>query len=204
MGSGRNALQLATLAAGCVPLLLLLARAARGDLGANPIEEITHATGGWALGFLLISLAVTPARKLTGLARLAPLRRTVGLIAFAYACLHFLTWLALDQFFDWRAMWEDVQERRFITAGFAALLCLLPLAATSTRGWMRRLGRRWLQLHRLAYAAATLGVLHFIWLVKADLLEPLLFAAALAVLLGIRAWGGLSRHRAFTGKAQAR
>ncbi len=165
-------------------------------LGAEPIERVTHVTGGWTLRFLLISLAVTPFRRLFGWRWLAPLRRTFGLIAFSYACLHYATYIGLEHFFDWERILEDVLERRYVTAGFAALLCLVPLAATSTRAMMRRLGRRWKILHRLAYLAGVLGVVHFLWLVKADLLEPLLYAAVLALLLGVRLWLRLKRSPA--------
>jgi sulfoxide reductase heme-binding subunit YedZ len=144
-------------------------------------------TGEWTLRFLLLTLAVTPARRLLGWSQLARLRRTLGLTAFAYACLHLLTYLVLDHFFDWGAIAEDVLERRYVTAGFAAFLCLVPLAATSTDAMLRRLGRRWLALHRLVYLAAALGVIHFLWLVKADLREPLAYGALLAGLLGYRA-----------------
>jgi sulfoxide reductase heme-binding subunit YedZ len=169
-----------------VPLAVLLARAATDGLGANPIEEVTHATGTWTLRFLLISLAITPARRWLGLAALAPLRRTFGLAAFGYASLHLLTYVVLDQGLAWSYLLEDVSERRFVTAGFASFLCLVPLALTSTRRAQRRLGRRWQRLHRLAYVAAVLGVVHYLWGVKADLLPPLAYGGALAVLLASR------------------
>jgi sulfoxide reductase heme-binding subunit YedZ len=158
------------------------------DLGANPIERITHFTGDWTLRFLLVALAITPLRRLFGWRWAAPLRRTFGLAAFGYSCLHYLTYLGLEHFFEWELIIEDVLERRYVTAGFAALLCMTPLAATSTRAMARRLGKRWKKLHRLAYAAGVLGVVHFIWLVKADLLEPLVYAAVLSVLFGVRIW----------------
>ena len=135
-----------------------------------------------------MTLAVTPLRRLSGWSTLAPLRRTLGLAAFGYVCLHLLTYVVLDQFFDWRAIVEDVLERRYITAGFAGFLCLLPLAITSTRSWQRRLGVRWVKLHRLVYVAAGLGVVHHLWLVKADLRAPLVHASVLALLLGSRWW----------------
>lgn len=182
----RRILQAATVGAGLLPLAWLAVRALRDDLGANPIEEVTHATGGWALRLLLAALAVTPARRMLGWSALAPLRRTLGLLAFAYATLHLLTWVGLDQFFDWRAMAEDVGKRRFITVGLATWLCLLPLALTSTRGAARRLGRRWKTLHRLVYVAAGLAIVHYLWLVKADLRPPLAHGAVLAALLAWR------------------
>ncbi len=184
----RTLVQIAAIAAGVLPAAALAARAAAGELGANPIEELTHETGEWALRGLLLTLAVTPARRLLGWSWLAPLRRTFGLLAFGYACLHFATWLVLDHFFDWALIVEDVLERRYVTVGFASFALLVPLAATSTKAMMRRLGRRWNALHRLAYAAAAGGVVHFLWLVKADSREPLVYGAILAVLLGYRAW----------------
>jgi methionine sulfoxide reductase heme-binding subunit len=180
------ALRVLVWGAGLLPLLLLADRARRGALGANPIELLTHRTGWWALALLLATLAVTPLRRLTGRNELARVRRPLGLFAFFYATLHLLVYFVLDQGVEFGYLLEDVLERPFITAGFAAWLLLLPLAVTSTRGWVRRLGRRWRPLHRLAYLAAGLGVLHFAWGVKADLREPLLFAALLALLLGAR------------------
>jgi sulfoxide reductase heme-binding subunit YedZ len=160
----------------------------RDALGPDPIEELTHETGAWALRFLLASLAVTPARRLMGVPALAPYRRTLGLAAFGYACLHVSTYVALDWFFDWAEIWEDVAERPYVTAGFAAFLALVPLAVTSTRAAMRRLGgRRWRRLHQLVYPAAGLAVVHFLWLVKKDLREPAIYAGVLAVLLLARA-----------------
>ena len=176
------------IAIGVLPAASLVVGALTDGLGAEPIERITHVTGRWTLRFLLVSLAVTPFRRLSGWRWVAPLRRTFGLIAFSYACLHYGTFIVLEHFFDWQLILEDVLERRYVTAGFAALLCLVPLAATSTRAMMRRLGRRWNTLHRLAYLAAILGVVHFLWLVKADHLEPLLYAAALSLLFGARLW----------------
>ncbi|MBW2363328.1 MAG: sulfoxide reductase heme-binding subunit YedZ [Deltaproteobacteria bacterium] len=174
--------------------MALIARAAMLGLGANPIEYLTHRSGDWALRLLLLTLAVTPARQRLDWAWAAPLRRTFGLAAFAYAMLHFTTYFALDQFFDLAAIAEDVLERRHITAGFAAFLCILPLVITSTRGWIRRLGQRWIRLHRLAYLGAIFAVLHYLWLTKADLLAPLLHAALLAGLLATRlAWRSRTR-----------
>ena len=182
----RAALQAAAIALGLAPLAWLCARALRGDLGANPIEEVTHATGLAALRLLLVALAITPSRRWLRLQWLAPLRRTFGLLAFGYACLHLLTYVVLDQFFDWQAIVEDVAKRPYITAGFFAFLCLSPLAATSTRAMVRRLGPRWKTLHRLAYVAAIAAVVHFLWLVKKDVREPLTYAAVLALLLAGR------------------
>jgi sulfoxide reductase heme-binding subunit YedZ len=184
--SARRRAHALAIALAAAPLAAFGVRAATGGLSANPIEDLTHLSGDWTLRLLLLTLAVTPLRRWLRWAWLAPLRRTLGLAAFCWACLHLLTWVVLDQFFDWRAMLEDVLERRFISAGMAAFLCLLPLALTSTRASMRRLGARWVTLHRLAYAAAILGVTHYLWLVKADLVPPLTYAALLGLLLGSR------------------
>ncbi len=158
----------------------------RDRLGANPIEEVVHRLGWWGLVFLMLSLAVTPVRRLTGWNRLVRHRRFVGLVAFAYLTAHFLSYVVLDQFFAWSYILEDIVERPFIMSGFAAWLMLIPLAITSTRRWIRRLGRRWVKLHRLVYVAGALGVLHFYWKVKADTREPLIFAVVLLVLLLLR------------------
>ena len=168
-----------------VPLALLLLAFQTGSIGAEPIEEVTHRTGFWALTLLVATLAVTPVRAVTGWNWLAPVRRTLGLGAFGYACLHLSTYL-FDQWFSWAYIVEDVTERPYVTVGFTAFLLLVPLAVTSTKGWIRRLGKRWQKLHRLVYIAAGLAVLHFVWLVKADLRTPLVFAAVLAALLGWR------------------
>jgi sulfoxide reductase heme-binding subunit YedZ len=174
----------AVVAAVSLPAALLALRFWRDALGADPIEELTHATGAWALRFLIASLAVTPARRILGLSALAPYRRTLGLAAFGYACVHVATYVALDWYFDWAEIWEDIAERPYVTAGFAAFVALVPLALTSTRGAIRRLGgRRWRQLHRLVYIAAALAIVHFLWLVKKDLREPAIYAAILAALL---------------------
>ena len=165
-----------------LPLALLVQDGFTGGLGVNPIETVTHHTGDWTLRLLLATLALTPLRRLFGWAWPLRLRRMVGLFAFFYACLHLLTYLWLDQFFAWGRIVEDVIERPFITLGMLAFLGLVPLALTSTRGMQRRLGRRWKTLHRLVYPVAILGVLHFWWLVKADVREPLVYALILAVL----------------------
>ena len=158
----------------------------RDRLGANPIEEVVHRLGWWGLVFLTLSLAVTPVRRLTGWNRLVRHRRFVGLVAFGYLTAHFLSYVVLDQFFAWSYILEDIVERPFIMSGFAAWLLLIPLAITSTRRWIRRMGRRWVKLHRLVYVAGALGVLHFYWKVKADTREPLIFAVVLLVLLLLR------------------
>jgi sulfoxide reductase heme-binding subunit YedZ len=184
--SRRSWIQTLAVALGLAPLAWLGVAAAGDRLGANPIETITHATGGWALRFLLVSLAVTPARRWLGWGWAAPLRRSFGLIAFGYATLHASTWLVLDLGFDLEAMLDDLLERRYIAAGAIAYACLVPLALTSTRASIRRLGKRWVTLHQLVFAAAIAALVHFLWLVKADLLEPLCYAAALALLLALR------------------
>jgi sulfoxide reductase heme-binding subunit YedZ len=178
----------ATVFAAClIPLALLTWRAVSGGLGANPIEYITHSTGWWTLTFLLITLLVTPLRRLTGLNWLLRLRRMLGLFAFFHVCLHFTTYIWLDQFFDWMSIVKDIAKRPFITVGFSAFVLLIPLAATSTNGMVKRLGaRRWQLLHRLVYAIAILGVVHYWWLVKKDITEPVIFAVLLAILLGAR------------------
>ncbi len=177
------------------PLALLIWRGIQGHLTANPIEFISHTTGWWTLTFLMITLSVTPLRRWLEMPWLLRLRRMLGLYAFFYACLHFLTWLVLDQFFDWNAIVKDVIKRPYITVGFTAFLLLLPLAATSTNAMVRRLGaKRWQALHRAVYVIATLGVVHFLWLVKKDIREPALFGAVLAVLLGVRLFFYLRRR----------
>jgi sulfoxide reductase heme-binding subunit YedZ len=170
-----------------IPLARLGWKAYSGLLGANPIEVITHSTGDWTLRFLLITLSVTPLRKLTGQLWLIRYRRMFGLFAFFYATLHFLTYIWLDKFFDLHEMLVDIAKRKFITVGFAAFLLLIPLAITSTSGWIRRLGgKRWNLLHRLIYVSAIAGVIHYWWLVKADIRKPEQYALILAVLLTYR------------------
>lgn len=170
-----------------LPLARLGWKAYRGLLGANPIEVITHSTGDWTLIFLLITLAVTPLRRLTGQLWLIRYRRMFGLFAFFYVSLHFLTYIWLDKFFDLHEMLADIAKRRFITVGFTGFLLLIPLALTSTKGWIRRLGgKRWQAVHRLIYAAAICGVIHYLWLVKADIRKPLQYGLILTVLLGYR------------------
>jgi len=166
---------------------LLARKGVTQHLGANPIEVITHSTGDWTLIFLCITLAVTPLRRALGLPWLVRYRRMTGLFAFFHGCLHFMTYIWLDKFFDVHEMVKDVGKRPFITAGFTAFVLMLPLAATSTAGMIRRLGgRRWQLLHRLIYVSATAGVIHYYWLVKADVRLPLRYAAIVAFLLGCR------------------
>jgi sulfoxide reductase heme-binding subunit YedZ len=173
-----------------LPLARLIVLGLGGDLGANPIEFITRSTGTWTLVGLLVTLSVTPLRRLTGRAELIRYRRMLGLFTFFYASLHFVTYIWLDQFFDPTAIARDIIKRPFITVGFSAFVLLVPLAATSTHAMMRRLGRRWQHLHRLVYAIALLGVIHYLWLVKKDLTEPLLYGGVLLLLLALRLpWG---------------
>jgi sulfoxide reductase heme-binding subunit YedZ len=170
---------------GLIPFILLVTGVFTGGLGADPIEYVTLRTGFATLLMLMCTLAVTPVRRLTGWNWLAPARRTLGLCAFLYVCLHLATYL-VDQGFAWTYIVEDVAERPYVTAGFTAFLLLVPLALTSTKGSIRRLGKRWQKLHKVVYLAAGLGVLHFIWLVKSDLRDPLIFAAVFALLMVLR------------------
>lgn len=180
-----------------VPLALLAWAAFTGGLTANPIEYITHRTGDWALRFLLLALAVTPVRRLTGWTSVAQFRRMLGLFAFFYATLHFSTYLVLDFFFDFALIFDDIVERRYVTAGFTGFVLLIPLALTSSQRMIRRLGgARWRRLHRLAYVAAIAGVVHYLWLVKLDIRPPLAYAACLALLLGLRLWFHYSKRPA--------
>lgn len=170
-----------------VPAGRLVWAALHNGLGANPIEFITHKTGDWTLIFLVLTLAITPARKLLQLPELIRFRRMLGLFAFFYVFLHFSTWIGLDKFFDWTEMLHDVHKRPFITAGFTGFVLMIPLAATSTAGWIRRLGgRRWRALHRLIYLSAVAGVIHYYWLVKSDVRKPLFYGALVALLLLLR------------------
>ena len=180
--------------AALTPLAILLwqmwcvARTGSNALGADPVAEIEHRLGLWAIRFLMLTLAITPLRQLTGWNVLVRFRRMLGLYTFAYASLHFAAWLGLDLRGYWLQIFEDIAKRPYITVGFLAWLLLVPLAITSTSGWIKRLGRHWARLHLLVYAIAVLAVLHFWWLVKSDIREPALYAAIAALLLGWRAW----------------
>ena len=183
----RDRLKPALFVAALIPFALLLWRAFDHKLGANPIKEVTHFTGDWTLNFLLITLAVTPLRRLTGLNVLVRYRRMLGLFAFFYACLHFLTYVVLDQFFDWNEIWRDIAKRPYITVGFSAFVLLIPLAVTSTYRMVQRLGpANWRRLHRAVYVIGTLGVLHYLWLVKADIRPPVIYGVVLITLLILR------------------
>jgi methionine sulfoxide reductase heme-binding subunit len=190
---------------GCLaPLAYLVGCFATGNLGANPIDFVTDTLGDWTLRLLLASLALTPLRILTGYAWPITLRRLLGLFAFAYAAMHFSVWIGLDFFFDWALMAEDILKRPYITVGMTALLLLIPLALTSTAGMIKRLGgRNWRRLHRLVYVAASLGVLHYLWLAKVGVRTPWIYAAVLVTLLGIRVIDTVRRRtrRAATSNA---
>ena len=171
-----------------VPFIALVIGAVNNTLGTNPVETMTHETGEWTLRFLLLTLMITPLRRLSGKSWLIKLRRMLGLYAFFYACLHFITYIWFDHYFDWVEIIKDIPKRPFITVGFSAFVLLIPLAVTSTNKMMRRLKKNWVKLQTLVYVIAVLGVLHFLWLVKADTLEPLIYATILLILLGYRAY----------------
>ena len=195
-GRGLLALRVVMWLSCLAPAAWLAAGAFLGWLGVNPIEKLTHVTGMTALVILLVTLAVTPARRLTGWNALIKIRRPLGLFAFFYAVLHFSVWMVLDLNFRLEWVWEDIVERPYITVGFTALVLLTPLAVTSTKGWIRRLGKRWATLHRLAYVATGLGLVHFYWLVKADVRLPLLLIAIFVVLMGFRVARWVEKRRA--------
>lgn len=187
-----------------VPLGLLVWRGLHQNLGANPIEFITHATGDWTLRFLIITLAITPLRKILHLPELIRFRRMFGLFAFFCACLHFATYIWLDKFFAFGEMLKDIGKRPFITVGFTAFVLLIPLALTSTKGWIRRLGgRRWQMIHRAIYLSATAGVIHYYWLVKSDKRKPLFYGALVFLLLAWRIAVWLQRRRASAPVSEA-
>jgi len=196
--------------AGLLPLAYYAWGAQTDTLGANPIEAVTRGLGDWALNFLLITLAVTPLRRYSGWTWLGRLRRMLGLFVFFYATLHLTTYLWFDQFFDWPAIAGDILKRPFITVGMVGFALLVPLAATSNAFAIRRLGgRRWQELHRSVYAIGLLAVLHYSWMVKADVSRPLLYALVLGVLLGLRAWWRVQERTrqlaaTFPGKPQRR
>ena len=188
-----------------VPLAILIHRGVNHDLGANPVETINRFTGEWVLRFLLITLAVTPLRRLFGWNGLLRYRRMLGLFAFFYVCLHFLSYVWLDQYFVFPDIVKDVAKRPYITVGFACFLMLIPLAATSTNRMVRRLGaRRWQRLHQLVYVIGIGGIIHFLWLVKSDITQPLIYGAILATLLGFRVWDRGRRAQAVVAAETAR
>jgi len=184
------------------PLAFLASRAVHGQLTANPVEFVQHFTGDWTLRFLLITLSISPLRKLLKLPDLIRFRRMFGLFAFFYVCLHFLTYIGPDQAFSLSGMWKDVAKRRYVTVGFTGFVLLIPLALTSTKGWIRRLGgKRWQALHRMIYVTALCGVIHYYWLVKSDHRLPLLYGAILAVLLLYRLAASFGKPRSAVGVA---
>ena len=189
-------------AAALLPLAWLVHDALVDALGADPVKALTHRTGDWTLRLLLACLAMSPLRRLLDRPWPIRFRRLLGLYAFFYASLHLSVYVGLDLAGDWAHLLEDIAKRPYITVGFGAWLLLVPLALTSTRGWLRRLGRRWGQLHRAVYVAAALGVVHYYWGVKADVREPLLYGGVLAVLLGMRLvawWRGRSARASTAG-----
>ena len=202
---GRVALKVGVWVVALVPLARLLYGFAIDDLTVNPIEYVTRELGETALRLLLATLALTPLRIVSGWSWPITLRRLLGLLAFFYAVLHFAVWIVLDHFFDWHTMGDDIVKRPWITVGLTALVLLVPLAATSTTGMIKRLGgRAWRRLHRLVYVAGILGCLHYIWLAKKVLIQPWVYAAILVLLLAVRLWDagrGLAR-RAEQKKAQ--
>jgi sulfoxide reductase heme-binding subunit YedZ len=183
----------------------LVWQAFTGGLGANPIEAINRFLGDWALRFLLLTLALTPLKEITGLTVFVRVRRMIGLFAFFYVFLHIANYVGLDQFFAWGEIWKDILKRQYITIGMVAFVLLVPLAVTSTSGMIKRLGAvRWKRLHQLVYPAAILGVLHFFLMVKADIREPMIYAAILAVLLGYRVATGIRRRQRSSGSSSRR
>jgi sulfoxide reductase heme-binding subunit YedZ len=190
-----------------VPLGYLAWRAWNSDLTANPIEYITHFTGDWTIRFLVLTLAITPLRKLLNLPDLIRFRRLIGLFAFFYGSLHFSTYFGVDKFFDFKEIWADVAKRPYITMGFTAFVCMIPLAITSTAGWIRRMGgKRWQSLHRLVYVSAFAGVIHYYWLVKSDVRQPRMYAILVGVLMAFRAvmWLKGRKRNAVQASAMAR
>ncbi len=181
-----SVLQVLVHIAALLPLILLAWDFTQGGLTANPIREVQLRTGKYALVLLVLALSVTPVNIVFGIKSALPLRRTLGLYSLMYASLHFLNFIGLDYGFDFGLIRDDISGKRFVLAGFLAFLCLLPLAVTSTRGWIKRLGRNWERLHRLIYLAAVLAVTHFLWQVKADVREPLIYGAIVALLLIVR------------------
>lgn len=178
-----------------VPLGILLWQGLHNDLTLNPVEYVEHRTGDWILRFLCITLAITPLRKILHLPPLIRYRRMMGLYAFFYACLHFSTWLGVDRYFEWKLILQDIGKRPFITVGFTGFVLMIPLAVTSTAGWIRRLGgKRWQSLHRLVYLSAIAGVVHYYWLVKSDERKPVEYGLIVAALLAWRIWTWLANR----------
>lgn len=191
--------KVAVFVAALVPLIALVWRGVQQDLGANPIEHITHATGDWTLRFLVLTLSITPLRKILGWPELIKYRRMIGLFTFFYGCLHLTTYVWFDKFFDVGDIVKDIWKRRFITVGMLSLALMIPLAVTSTAGWIRRMGgKRWQMLHRLIYVSALAGVVHYYWLVKSDVRLPVTYGAIVVMLLTWRVMN------AYSGQGQKR
>ena len=187
-----------------VPFIDLVVRIFTANLGPNPVEFVQHATGDWTIRFIVFTLAITPLRKLLNLPELIRFRRMLGLFAFFYVCLHFLTYIGPDQSFSLAGMWKDVAKRPFITVGFLGFVLLIPLALTSTAGWIRRLGgKRWQMLHRAVYVTAICGVIHYYWLVKSDVRAPLFYGALVAILLFWRVADWFLKRRRASAPARA-
>ena len=179
-----------------IPFVRLSWGLLRNDLGINPVETLQHTTGDWTLRFLIFTLAITPLRKTFKLPELIRFRRMLGLFAFFYVVLHFVTYLGPDQSFNFSGMWDDVAKRKFVTVGFAAFVLLIPLAITSTTGWIRRLGgKRWQALHRSIYVCGILGVIHYYWLVKSDVRKPVFYGVLVGILLLWRVWDAYFRGK---------
>ena len=185
-------------AAGLTPFGWLVFRALTARLGVNPVEDLELTTGIWALRFLVLTLAVTPVRRLSGWNRVIQYRRMLGLFAFFYVCVHFLVYITIDQFFALDFIVKDVVKRPFITMGFTAFVLMIPLAITSTKGWIRRLGRRWLVLHRLIYVSAVCAAVHYLWKVKVMIGSPVYYACVIGALLAFRVVWQLSRAKSVT------
>jgi len=180
-----------------VPFAWLVTRTLTGRLGINPVEDLELTTGIWALRFLVLTLAVTPVRRLTGWNRVIQYRRMLGLFAFFYVCLHFSVYVGIDQFFAWSAIVKDVVKRPFITMGFTAFVLMIPLALTSTKGWIRRLGRKWQGLHRLIYICGICAAIHYLWKVKVIIGSPVYYATIIGLLLGFRVLWFLRASKSF-------
>lgn len=184
------------------PMSWLLFAAFTDRLSANPLDDITNLTGTWTLRFVMITLAVTPVRRITGWVSLIRFRRMLGLFAFFHGILHFTTYVWLDQFFMWDEIVKDVAMRPYITVGFTGFVLMSPLALTSTKKWIRRLGgKRWQMLHRLIYVTGVAGVIHYLWLVKSDIQRPVSYGALLAILLGLRVWYAIKSRRSQSASA---
>jgi methionine sulfoxide reductase heme-binding subunit len=193
----RRVVKPAVFLAGLGPITWLVYNAFWGELGANPVETVTNTTGIWTLRLIAITIAITPVRWVTKWNAIITFRRMIGLFAFFYGTLHFMIYFILDRSLMFDGLWEDIVKRPYITMGFSAFVLMIPLALTSTKGWIRRLGgKRWNLLHRLVYVTAILGVIHYWWKVKLDVTNPMVYAAIVAVLLGVRVARAVARRQA--------